>query len=137
MRFYVGTGLDNFERARELQKILTEAGHTITYDWTQHGSVQNLPEEERREIAQNEIEGIESADHVVLLLPGYRGTHTELGIAIGTFGSFEGPKSITIWGESEEAFLVNGKTCAFYHASCVTKVVDSWENFSAQYPGLF
>ena len=55
-----------------------------------------------------------AADLVIVLLPGGRGTHTELGIAIGA--------GIPILLHTEDEGLLSGssgRTCAFYHYSKV------------------
>lgn len=81
MRFYIASGLPNFENVRVLAKALTDAGHTWTYDWTAHGSVKDRPEV-WEPTALAEMQGVTSADVLILMHPGGRGTHVELGMAL-------------------------------------------------------
>lgn len=83
MRIYVASGLENREQARALMSRIREAGHVITYDWTEHGSVEADGTERYIEVAISERWGVLFAEGLIVLLPGGRGTHTELGIAIG------------------------------------------------------
>jgi nucleoside 2-deoxyribosyltransferase len=80
---YVATGLENRTLAAQVISALREAGFRITYDWTTHGSVSGEPLERRREVALDEANGVRKAALLVVLLPGGRGTHVEMGIAIG------------------------------------------------------
>lgn len=78
MKFYIASGFGNVEPVRALKKILDDAGWEHTYDWT---SVQG---DTLADTASVEINAVCEADVVVVLLPGGRGTHAELGCAIGT-----------------------------------------------------
>ena len=83
LRIYIATRLDQAEsHHRPLADALRALGHTITYDWTTHGSVQGEEVSRIIEVARAEMEGITSADLCVVLLPGGRGTHVEIGIAL-------------------------------------------------------
>lgn len=89
---YVASGLENWKRARRINDVLRAAGIQITYDWTVWGEKifgetgvadqsQIRAETDLRETAENEIRGVLSADLILALLPGGRGTHFELGLA--------------------------------------------------------
>lgn len=80
---YVATSLENAKLAAAVMGGLRAWGAKITYDWTTHGSVAEQPVQRRREVASNEANGVRDAGLVVVLLPGGRGTHVELGIAVG------------------------------------------------------
>ena len=116
MKFYIATGLSNADNARKLSEMLVEAGHQPTYQWWIHGSVQDpkrsIEDQMGRlvEVASAEASGVRQANVVIVLLPGYRGTHTELGIAIGT-----GKEIIIHLPTGEELFDEHGRTCIFYH----------------------
>lgn len=79
--YYIASGLANVEAVRKLKKILDDAGWEHTYDWTVHGSV---PTAMCALTAEAEAIGVLRARVVIALLPGGRGTHAELGIAIGS-----------------------------------------------------
>lgn len=91
LRFYIASTLANAVEVRALAHKLIEEGHIWTYDWTGHGAVfkdTNTREENveiMRETGRKEIEGVTSADVVIVLLPGGKGTHVELGVALGRF----------------------------------------------------
>jgi hypothetical protein len=94
MRFYVATRLENYEEQRELARRLISAGHRQTYDWTVGlenvfaGTFADLwqlkSEHQMHTTGLAELQGVTSADLVVAILPGGRGTHVELGIALGS-----------------------------------------------------
>jgi len=113
--FYVATGLERAEEAKALSIELEALGFTQTYDWAAHGSVQAQGPEKIREVAVAEVDGVQAADLFVALLPGGRGTHTELGVALAAalssgFAHYE-KKMLMIVGPTEDA---SGRTCAFY-----------------------
>lgn len=110
MKYYIGTGLENHAQHRELRDELAALGHEITYDWTMHGPVWREGVETIRRTAVAERDGIESADVVIALLPGGRGTHVEIGIAIGR------RIPIIIHAPDDSMFGATPETCAFYHA---------------------
>ncbi|WP_042147778.1 nucleoside 2-deoxyribosyltransferase [Paucisalibacillus sp. EB02] len=81
MKFYIASGLDNKEKVQLVRDKLIKAGHTITYDWTKNNRAST--EEELREIGIQERNAVLDCDIILVLLPGGKGTHTELGMAIG------------------------------------------------------
>lgn len=126
--YYIASGLPNFEAVRALKSILDEAGWEHTYDWTVHGSVQTEGAARLAEVAAEESYGVVMADVVIVLLPGGRGTHTELGMAIGLadidpggHGGAQDPR-IVIYSADPEVFSgTSGTTCAFYHHPLVER----------------
>lgn len=109
MKMYIASRLENYLQVQALRDALLAAGHTITYDWTVHGSVQGQGETRLREVAALEIKGVRDADLVVVLLPGGRGTHAELGAA-NVLG-----KPVILFSNSDDPFdCYMGTTCAFY-----------------------
>jgi hypothetical protein len=110
MRFYVATGLERAGVARALGEQLVEAGHEWTYDWTTHGAVAWAGPGRVREVALLEASGVARADVVVVLLPGARGTHVELGMAIAL-----GKRVLVVVDDDEtEAAFLGDRVCAFY-----------------------
>lgn len=114
MKFYIATSLLNAEAHNQLRDILVKGGHEITYDWTAHGSLQGQGTRVFRQKVLAEIEGVRSCDVLVTILPGGKGTHVELGIAIGSH------KPIIILGTNQdfdaERTPAPGEhyTCLFY-----------------------
>lgn len=111
MRFYVASGLTNRERVTEVIASLNAKGHSVTYDWTKHGDIRREGHIRLSEVASNEVFGVCSAELVLILLPGGKGTHTEFGLSLATSQN----KKIIIWSESGREFSSWEETCAFYH----------------------
>lgn len=112
--YYIATGLERAEEQKALAAELDKMGFTQTYNWASHGSVQDRGPEGIKEVAIAEVDGVLAADLFITLLPGARGTHTELGIAIADSLQRVGrgnPKTLLIVGPTEDA---GGRTCAFY-----------------------
>ena len=100
-----------------VRDALHRLGHQITYDWTSHGGVFREGLERLREVAVAELAGIEAADYIVVLLPGGRGTHTELGFALA-----HGKPALMLASRDEpDIFEPVERTCAFYHHPLVVR----------------
>ena len=89
---YVASNLLQYKRVRHTNNVLRDHGVEITYDWTPHAeelfasdAPDNRPEEELCEIGLNEVRGVAQAQFLLVLLPGGRGTHFELGQAYQKF----------------------------------------------------
>ena len=135
MQIYNASKLENAPQVRAVRDALMKAGHSITYDWTQHGSVVGQGTERLKETAKNEAYGVASADMVVVLLPGGRGTHAELGMCIAR------NIPVLLVSENPDHFRDRMDTCAFYWNSNITqfayignslpdKIVELVENFT-------
>ncbi len=109
MKIYIASKLENYRQVQAVRDALISAGHSITYDWTLHGSVQGQGVERLKEVAENERRGVVSADAVVVLLPGGRGTHVELGMAC----ALNIPVMLIV-DHSMPYFRPDENTCAFY-----------------------
>jgi nucleoside 2-deoxyribosyltransferase len=124
--YYIASRLENAPRVRALKILLDAKGWHHTYDWTVHGSVQQCDHATIQAVADAEADGVDAADVVIVLLPGGRGTHAELGMAIA------GKKAIYMVSENPEVdFGRDGRTCAFYHHSRVEQLA-SWEALVAR-----
>lgn len=110
LRVYVATGIANVRQARDVIARVKEAGHVITYDWTQHVDEEPFTDERAQEVAMYEVGAVISADVVIVILPGARGTHTELGMAIASPRC----RAIILTGHDESALRVDGVVCPFY-----------------------
>lgn len=82
MKYYIASALENIEVVRRVRDYLKSFGHEITYDWTSHGPVWSKGLKVCEEVCQLEINGVLNADIVIVLWPGGRGTHAELGMSI-------------------------------------------------------
>lgn len=114
MRYYIATKLENHQAHNTLRDQLTELGHEITYDWTHHGPVYGEGLKRCREVAEAETDGVLEADVVIVLWPGGRGTHVEMGIAIGA-ASMDASTYIYFVSDIEDHHQATTETCAFYH----------------------
>lgn len=121
MKIYIATKLANSKNHNKLRDALIAEGHEITYDWTVHCSVKNDGQDRLKQVANAEAEGVTDADLVVVLLPGGRGTHCEIGMAIGA------GVPLVLHDECGELFESNDKTCAFYWQEDATRVTGPLE----------
>jgi nucleoside 2-deoxyribosyltransferase len=102
-RFYVAATLSDRDLASRLI-MSAPANWMCTFNWTEVEPAK--PDvTERRRIALCEVAAVQHADLLVLLLPGARGSHTELGVALGA----DIPVYITYRAEDAPA-----RDCAFY-----------------------
>ena len=133
MTYYVASGVENAARVNEAAARLNALGHTRTYDWTRHGSVAAAPPKKKEQVALSEARAVAEAELVLLLLPGGRGTHAELGLAIATAAQ---KRRILVFSESSAPFAGADGFCVFYHHPAVTRVVCSFEELLARLPSL-
>jgi hypothetical protein len=115
-QFYIATTLTNAARARQVADQLEALGHTITYPWWTHGAVGHAGEARLAEVAVAELEGVRLADAVIVLLPGGRGTHLEMG------GALVAGKPVLLWSEDDAGFPLDDTTCSFYWHPLVFKM---------------
>jgi putative intracellular protease/amidase len=109
MRYYIATKLERHADHNLVRDLMAARGHEITYDWTKHGPVWSRGSDVIREVAQLETRGVLDADLVIVLLPGGRGTHAELGMAIAA------GKPVLMHCADPDLFGATPETCAFYH----------------------
>lgn len=114
MKFYIATSLSRATDHHVVRDALEVLGHTISYDWTVHGSVKSVSKERLREVAILELDGVLGADFVVVLLPGGKGTHLELGYAIAR------GKQVFLHSEEPLLFELGPQTNAFYYYPEIT-----------------
>lgn len=115
--FYIASGLPNAERVKSLRDKLVALDLRPSYDWTEHGYVLDKTLAIREKVAQSEIKGVLSADIVIVLHPGGRGTHVELGAAIAQAELapiHAWPRLIYLVGAPPE--------CVFYDHPAVTRI---------------
>jgi len=117
MKIYIATKLEQADTHNRVRDAFVAAGHQITYDWTTHGSVKQEGYERISEVAQAEMQGVKNADVVVMLLPGGRGTHVELGMAAAW-----GKPIVLVASPRTGLFHPDDRTCAFYYVSKALRV---------------
>jgi len=115
MKFYIGSGLKNYELVNDYARILEENGWKYTYNWTKNLS-SNETIEDLKEISKLEQKGIVDSDVVIILLPAGRGTHIELGMALAL------NKRIFLCSETKEEFSIEN-TVNFYQLPSIVRLV--------------
>lgn len=78
-RFYLSTQKDRNAEAFPLLEALRTNGWKRTFDWADREASN---ESEYAGLAVAEIAGIRDADVLIVILPGGRGTHVEIGAAL-------------------------------------------------------
>lgn len=81
MKFYIGSSFANTPQVRELAAFLKEQGFRQTYDWTSNSRAEDAGK--LSSIGEAEFSAVKEADFVVILLPAGKGSHIELGLALG------------------------------------------------------
>lgn len=114
LRFYAASRLENAAEVSRLVHRLTGWGWDCTYDWTAHGNVRDGADaaERVREVCGLEIRGVVRADLVIFLLPGGRGMHTEIGLAIESRNQ---PRMILAAPADSGLLGFTEATSVFYH----------------------
>jgi hypothetical protein len=79
-KYYIATGYPHKDRAEQLASIIKAAGGEITYEWWANN--ESGDPAELAEIGKAEFQGIRDCDVFICLMPGFHGTHSELGAAI-------------------------------------------------------
>lgn len=108
---YVASSFRNIVNVRYIAQTLESRGYVNTFDWTHErigGDVAKVALGDLRSIGQRERDAVMAADVVVVLLPGGKGTHVELGIAIAQ-------GRVTILHSPEEVINNLDTTSTFYH----------------------
>ncbi|WP_100012766.1 nucleoside 2-deoxyribosyltransferase [Lentibacillus sediminis] len=120
MKFYIASSFSNIAVVREVSEWLKNNGWNQTYDWTQNGKASSIPM--LREIGEKERNAVKEADIVVIMLPAGKGSHVELGLALG-FG-----KRVFLYSPDER---INdfALTATFYHLPEVEKFVGTINDF--------
>lgn len=120
MKFYIASSLNNIEIVRNVAGQMKKKGFIHTYDWTVNGRADNL--EKLKKIGQEEKEAVTESDFIIIILPGGKGTHIELGIALGL------NKRIYLYSPNEQ---INdpSTSSSFYQLPEVNKFVGEIDSF--------
>lgn len=119
MKFYIASSLKNIENVRQVANNLKARGFLHTYDWTTHTIIDSI--NKLRIIGQEEVSGVLAADVVIVMLPAGKGSHVELGIALGA------GKKIYLYSSTNELNDIES-TCSFYHVDSVEQRIGSLDD---------
>src|SRR3989344_7711923 len=85
MKFYIASRYNKKGQVEEIQEILKQKGHEISFDWTRIETFRpyNQNKDKVKEISNKNIEGVKNSD-VFILITDAGGTdmYVELGIAL-------------------------------------------------------
>ena len=117
-RFYVASSFKNIDTVRYVSNQLINKGYIQTFDWTKNDKASTI--EDLKEIGKKEKNAVMDADFIIVILPAGKGSHIELGIALGQ------GKRIYLYSPNNE---VNDfeKTSTFYQLSEVEKCIGTIE----------
>nr|WP_251136520.1 nucleoside 2-deoxyribosyltransferase [Exiguobacterium sp. s122] len=108
--------------------MLTAQGYTHTYDWTLNARADSI--DALRDIGEKERDAIKGSDFVVILLPAGKGSHVELGIAIGS--------GVPVFlHDTTDSMTKFETTSTFYHVSHVIQLSDNLEHVPTQIDAYF
>lgn len=107
--------MKNCELVSRYAKLLIENGYEQTFDWVKNINGDKSIDDMIK-YATFESQGIVDADIVIILLPGGRGSHVELGMALAL------NKKIFLCSVTEEDFNIEN-TVAFYELPKITKLI--------------
>jgi len=122
-KFYVASSFKNVDTVRYVSQKLKDVGYIHTYDWTQNGRA--LTFEALRSIGEQEKSAVKDSDFVIVILPAGKGSHIEMGMALG-FG-----KKIFLYSPNK-AINDFETTSTFYHLSEVEQCFGSIEDLLAK-----
>lgn len=111
-KFYVASSFKNIEAVRLVSNRLKDEGFIQTYDWTGNERASTI--EDLKIIGLKEKDAVMEADFVIVLLPAGKGSHIELGIALGL------EKRIYLYSPNDEVNQFETSS-TFYHLSEVHK----------------
>lgn len=119
MKYYIASSFANKEIVRLTIKSLNNLGFINTYNWTLNEKADNKLK--LKNIGIEELNAVKDADILIAILPGGKGTHIEMGIAIG----FNKPVLIAYF--NKELISVDN-SATFYHLDNVKHILVTEEN---------
>jgi nucleoside 2-deoxyribosyltransferase len=121
MNFYVASSFKNKDNVRSVASELKKEGFCQTYDWTINDRADSM--ELLASIGEKERNAVANSDILVVLLPGGKGCHIEMGMALAL------GKTVYLYSPVVEDFEDLGQTSTFYHVEGVKKFVGTLESF--------
>ncbi|WP_273851734.1 nucleoside 2-deoxyribosyltransferase [Guptibacillus spartinae] len=116
MNFYIASSFQNKQHVQAIATELKNYGYKHTYDWTKNEKAVSI--DDLASIGEAELQAVKKADFLIVILPGGKGTHVELGIALG--------RDIPVYLFSEQGFH-HIEASSFYYTNGVTSVEGSDE----------
>lgn len=120
MNFYIASSFKNKEIVKVLAVQLKMEGFYHTYDWTINDRADSM--DLLASLGENELSAVRNSDFLVMLLPGGKGSHIEMGIALGL------GKRVYLYSPNNDIYDFD-KTSTFYHVAGVIKFVGDIESF--------
>lgn len=117
-KFYIASSFKNVEMVRYVSQQLIKRGFLLTYDWTQNERASTF--NELKAIGIQEKNAVLKSDFLIVLLPAGKGSHIELGIALGQ------GKKIYLYSSNNEINHFE-TTSTFYHLPDVEKSIGTIE----------
>lgn len=100
------------ETVRIVSERLRQEGFIHTYDWTINDNINSI--DQLKDIGKKEIDAVMSSNFIVVLFPAGKGSHIELGIALGN-----GIKAY-LYAQNDDINDLE-TTSTFYHVDGVSK----------------
>lgn len=119
MKYYIASSFANKEIVNQTIKSLNNLGFINTYNWTLNEKADNKLK--LKKIGLEELNAVKDADILIAILPGGKGTHIEIGIALGC------NKTIIIAYFNEELVSIEN-SATFYHHENVKLILVTEEN---------
>ncbi|RIU93382.1 group-specific protein [Oceanobacillus picturae] len=116
MKYYIASSFQNKENVQAVSQYLFSKGHVNTYDWTLNERANTVEQLER--IGTLEKQAVADCDLFILYLPGGKGSHVELGLALA-YG-----KKVIMY--REKAFSPE-EASSFYYVEGVHHVIGGLE----------
>lgn len=118
-KFYIASSFKNINEVRYVSKMLKDKGFIQTYDWTLNERAASY--EALEKIGQEELAAVIDCDLINVILPAGKGSHIELGIALGI------GKKIFLYSPNKEVNNLDA-TSTFYHLPQVKKCYGEFED---------
>ncbi|UTH15073.1 nucleoside 2-deoxyribosyltransferase [Macrococcus epidermidis] len=119
MKYYIASSFANKEIVNQTINSLNNLGFINTYNWTLNEKADNKLK--LKTIGIEELNAVKDADILIAILPGGKGTHIEMGIAIGC------NKPVLIAYFNKELISVDN-SATFYHLDKVKHILVTKEN---------
>lgn len=119
MKYYIASSIANKEIVNLTIQSLNNLGFINTYNWTLNEKADNKLK--LKNIGIEELNAVKDADLLIVILPGGKGTHIEMGIALGY------NKPIILAYFNEESITVEN-SATFYHIDNVKHILVTEEN---------
>jgi hypothetical protein len=117
-KFYVASSFKNIETVRYVSQRLVKRGFIHTYDWTKNERASTF--DGLKAIGTVEKNAVIESDFLIVLIPAGKGSHIELGIALGQ------GKKIYLYSPDDQINHFE-TTSTFYHLPEVEKCIGTIE----------